>query len=190
MNTQTNEVFKMNMKFKVENPEHSKRIQEELFKLGYEWRGGQDYILDFDGMYYIGTFKDMKMEFSRDGIPYCHHEQKTLADLIEMNKKEDGLISGKEAFKAWYNGDKIEVCYIPHNTWVSFNENTYGIPVFKSKDHKFRLKPKTVTINGIKINKCRSIENDRQSHEVTIEFKNQDDADKYHDLISKLFFYS
>lgn len=28
------------MKFRVESPEHSEKIQKKLFKMGYKWRGG------------------------------------------------------------------------------------------------------------------------------------------------------
>ena len=60
------------------------------------------------------------------------------------------LISGKEALIAWYEGLEIEV---KHNStgWFVFNDHNFGITVFKSEDHQFRLKPRTITINGIEV---------------------------------------
>lgn len=69
-----------------------------------------------------------------------------------MNTKVDEgkLISGKEALIAWYEGLEIEV---KHNStgWFVFTDHNFGITVFKSEDHQFRLKPRTISINGIEV---------------------------------------
>lgn len=60
------------------------------------------------------------------------------------------LISGKEALDAWYEGLEIEVKH-SSTGWFVFSDHNFGIAVFKSKDHQFRLKPRTITINGIEV---------------------------------------
>ena len=35
------------MKFRVDSPEHSKKIQEKLFEMGYKWYGEDDTTSDF-----------------------------------------------------------------------------------------------------------------------------------------------
>lgn len=63
------------------------------------------------------------------------------------------LISGKEALDAWYEGLEIEVKH-SSTGWFVFNDHNFGITVFKSEDHQFRLKPRTVNLNGIELPAC------------------------------------
>ena len=56
------------------------------------------------------------------------------------------LISGKEALIALANGDEVE--NFNGSTWWSVDES-WEVGAFLS-DRKFRLKPRTITINGIK----------------------------------------
>lgn len=69
------------------------------------------------------------------------------------------LISGKEALIAWYEGLEIEV---KHSTtgWFVFNDHNFGITVFKSEVHQFRLKPRTITVNGIEV-PCNKSKHDK-----------------------------
>ena len=63
------------------------------------------------------------------------------------------LISGKEAKLAWANGENIELCYKQHeeeNTWFLLL-STDPLSIFDRDDVKFRLKPRTITINGIEV---------------------------------------
>ena len=60
------------------------------------------------------------------------------------------LISGKEALIAWCEGLEIEVKH-SSTGWFVFNDHNFGITVFKSEDHQFRLKPRTITLNGIEV---------------------------------------
>ena len=46
-----------NMKFRVENEEHSKQIQEYLFSIGYKWLGGSVYhVINSDARYFITSY--------------------------------------------------------------------------------------------------------------------------------------
>lgn len=60
------------------------------------------------------------------------------------------LISGKEALIAWYDGEEIEIKH-KSTGWYKFNDHNFGIGVFKADEHQFRLKPRTITINGIEV---------------------------------------
>lgn len=58
------------------------------------------------------------------------------------------LISEIEAFTAWKNGQAVEI-YDESMCWHPLLRD-HGLCVFDSKGRvKFRLKPKTITINGI-----------------------------------------
>lgn len=72
-----------------------------------------------------------------------------------MNTKvnEGKLISGKEAKLAWASGEDIELCYKQHeeeNTWFLLL-STDPLSTFDRDDFLFRLKPRTITINGIEV---------------------------------------
>ena len=65
-----------------------------------------------------------------------------------MNTKvnEGKLISGKEALIALANGEEVEFFY--RDAWDSIGEMIV-IDHFTNDKFKFRLKPRTITINGI-----------------------------------------
>ena len=67
-----------------------------------------------------------------------------------MNTKvnEGKLISGKEALIALANGDEVEFFY--RDAWDSIGEMIV-IDHFMSDKFKFRLKPRTISINGIEV---------------------------------------
>ena len=67
-----------------------------------------------------------------------------------MNTKvnEGKLISGKEALIALANGEEVEFFY--RDVWDSIGEMIV-IDHFMSDKFKFRLKPSTITINGIEV---------------------------------------
>ena len=61
------------------------------------------------------------------------------------------LISGKEALMALANGETVE--YLDVKEWFSVNEfiENWAVIEFLSGEHKFRLKPKTISINGVEV---------------------------------------
>ncbi len=61
------------------------------------------------------------------------------------------LISGKEAKLAWANNKEIE--YMPLNKWNLLGGST-PLSIFDRDDVKFRLKPRTISINGIEVPAC------------------------------------
>ena len=65
-----------------------------------------------------------------------------------MNTVE--LISGKEALRALADGKTVEVKRIHDNEWKP--AQIFGVSVFTdSETTSFRLKPRTITINGIEM---------------------------------------
>ena len=64
------------------------------------------------------------------------------------------LISGKEAKLAWANNKEVE--YMPLNKWNLLGGST-PLSIFDRDDVKFRLKPRTITINGIEVPSVRYI---------------------------------
>ena len=65
-----------------------------------------------------------------------------------MKQVEKGLISGKEALIALANGEEVENWN--GSVWWSV-EGTWQLDVFLKTDRKFRIKPKTILLNGIEI---------------------------------------
>ncbi|MEG1089823.1 MAG: hypothetical protein RSE38_00775 [Acinetobacter sp.] len=61
------------------------------------------------------------------------------------------LISGKEAFDKAYDGELVEYLVIGCSNWCDFNKEDWGVSDLKSGNYKFRLKPRTITLNNIEI---------------------------------------
>lgn len=62
------------------------------------------------------------------------------------------LISGKEALIALANGEEVQ--FRRNMDWNDFDlNNAFGLKIsdFKDPNIQFRLKPKTITINGIEV---------------------------------------
>ena len=60
----------------------------------------------------------------------------------------NNLISGKEALIALVNGEEVEFFY--RDVWDSIGEMIV-IDHFMSDKFKFRIKPRTITLNGIEV---------------------------------------
>ena len=72
-----------------------------------------------------------------------------------MNTKvnEGKLISGKDALIALANGDEVEWTHFSVCEWHKVPQKTAKLQYFLDDDlgWKFRLKPRTITINGIEV---------------------------------------
>ena len=90
------------------------------------------------------------------------------------------LISGKDALIALANDQEVEYFDEKLGEWVYMDMTHH----FK---RDFRLKPRTITINGVELNQCYSVAIDFTKNEVKVEFKNRNDAEALHDVISKLY---
>ena len=63
------------------------------------------------------------------------------------------LISGKEALIALANGEEVEIKFNNTDGWHKVNKkDAYSFEIFlDERGTKFRLKPRTITINGIEV---------------------------------------
>ena len=72
-----------------------------------------------------------------------------------MNTKvnEGKLISGKDALIALASGDEVEWTHFSVGEWHKVPQKTAKLQYFLDDDlgWKFRLKPRTITINGIEV---------------------------------------
>lgn len=100
------------------------------------------------------------------------------------------LISGKEALMALGNGEEVEFKTQRVGKWVNIKD----IPEYKVTDFlenkfydEFRRKPRTITLNGVELNRCYSLGIDRIKNEVAIQFKDESDAEILHDLLARLY---
>ena len=60
------------------------------------------------------------------------------------------LISGKEALIALANGEEVQFC--DHmGVWHNAGIHAHAIGLFLNDCYEFRLKPRTITINGIEV---------------------------------------
>ena len=92
------------------------------------------------------------------------------------------LISGKEALIALANGEEVQYKF-PDGIWMDFTTNLNlrgsGLKVvdFLNDYAEFRLKPRTVNLNGVEVGQLYSTQWDKRNpKEVIIEFKTEDDA--------------
>lgn len=98
------------------------------------------------------------------------------------------LISGKEAWIALYDGFDIQIrLKDAKRGWLTIKHDSLTLSDIKSEHYEFRFKPRTITINGVELNQCYSVAIDYTKNEVKVEFKNRNDAEALHDVISKLY---
>ena len=89
------------------------------------------------------------------------------------------LISGKEALKAISDGEVVEIWFNSTDGWHEIKtKDAYSFDLFLDQQQiRFRLKPRTITINGIEVKQltknCPIYENDGV---VKIECDSQEDA--------------
>ena len=62
------------------------------------------------------------------------------------------LISGKEAKLAWANGKKLQIANtIVGEDFYDMDDSNTTLNIFDLDFYQFRLKPRTITINGIEV---------------------------------------
>lgn len=114
----------------------------------------------------------------------------SLSEEIKMSK----LISGKEALIALAGGEVVE--YWCENDpsiqkrWTEIKRlDEYKLSYFLDDKPRFefRLKPRTITINGIEFSPCVSIGICRIKNEVSIQLKDEGEADRLYALLTNLF---
>lgn len=69
------------------------------------------------------------------------------------------LLSGEEAKLAWASGEQLQVVHMTKKEWETLTDN-YTLSVFDDDSYVFRLKPRTITINGIEV-PCNKSKHDK-----------------------------
>ena len=94
------------------------------------------------------------------------------------------LISGKEALIALANGEEVE--FYHNNCWSWVGEMII-IKHFVDDVFRFRLKPRTISINGVELAPCYAVGIDHIKNEVSIQFNNNEDAVKLNNLLLNIY---
>ena len=63
------------------------------------------------------------------------------------------MLTGKEALIALANGEEVE-CRAYEKNWINANNKHHPLGLFFDDSFQFRLKPRTITINGIEVPRC------------------------------------
>ena len=98
------------------------------------------------------------------------------------------LISGKEAYNLIGQGVEVQA-HVEYEKGLLEWQDAKELPAcdILNGRFEFRLKPRTIKINGTELNQCYSVAIDYTRNEVKVEFKNRNDAEALHDVISKLY---
>jgi hypothetical protein len=81
------------------------------------------------------------------------------------------LISGKEALIALANGEEVEF-QDGIEEWSNAGIHTYAIGLFLNDCYKFRIKPRTITLNGIAVPKPQKNMPEKGDDVFTLDFTN------------------
>jgi len=96
------------------------------------------------------------------------------------------LISGKEALIALANGEEVE-CRAYEKNWINANNNHHPLSLFFDDSFQFRLKPRTITINGVELNQCYSVAIDSTELKVSVVLRNKEDTCVLYNLLADLY---
>ena len=89
------------------------------------------------------------------------------------------LISGKDALIALGTDESIQ--FRRNMDWNDFDlNNTFGLKIsdFKDPNIQFRLKPKTITINGVEVSEKTEFQYRKGGKEVLIKLINDEDTER------------
>ena len=99
------------------------------------------------------------------------------------------LISGKEALIALANGEEVEF-KDGMEKWENIKHHmNLDLSMFLTAPEwmKFRLKPRTITINGVELNKCYSVAIDYTELKVSVALRNKEDTCVLYNLLADLY---
>ena len=96
------------------------------------------------------------------------------------------LISGKDALIALANGEEVEWRH-PERDWFKAPQCNMRTQDFFSGVYQFRLKPCTITINGVELNQCYSVAIDSTELKVSVVLRNKEDTCVLYNLLADLY---
>jgi hypothetical protein len=136
-------------KIKVNGEAESRESQELFFKLGYIWSTGLG-VKHLDSKYLYAKNGMLTMGFDSGNFDDAENKEITLKELRKLvNGNENGLISGADALRALADGEEVQI--ESNKQWVSVDNCQVHQFLSRGCSYKFRLKPRTITINGIEM---------------------------------------
>ena len=136
-------------KIKVNHESENREAQELFFKLGYIWETGLG-TKNLDSKFLYAKNGILTMGFNSDTFDYAENKEITLEELRKLVcRNENGWISGADALRALADGKDVE--YLYGDVWFSLVDEQVRITSITGNKFKFRLKPSTITINGIEV---------------------------------------
>lgn len=150
------------LKIRVNNEAESKEAQDLLFELGYEWKGSRRKVLSQRMGLIIAEKNDGEKiityspkEYKDDWKDYEGKEisLSQLRGLVAQSKNKQGLISGADALRALADGKEVQCTITGKDEWTKdiYSIQPYYFVGGGAGQFQFRLKPRTITLNGIEI---------------------------------------
>ena len=98
------------------------------------------------------------------------------------------LISGKEALIAICDGIDVEHRMVGVSEFGGNPKTKYLLlDNFLNGRFEFRLKPRTITINGVELNQCYSVAIDSTELKVSVVLRNKEDTCVLYNLLADLY---
>ena len=139
-----------NLKIRVSTAEESKEAQELLFALGCKWFTGLG-IKHLDAQFLYVQDNKITMGYDSDAFSCSLFKCVTIHQLRQMvadKTTSNGLLTPQQAKLAWVNGEDVQYSFV--GDWYDIDAKT-EIGIFDRKDTVLRIKPRTITLNGIEI---------------------------------------
>ena len=136
-----------NYKINVTTEAESKEAQELFFELGYYWNTGLG-VKSFSAKFLYVKNSQITMGFCYGNFSDSNHCELTLhqlRDFVAQSKNKQCLISGADALRALADGREVEFHYA--DTIWALLPSYANISIFYDDEVKFRLKPRTITLN-------------------------------------------
>lgn len=135
-----------NMKFRIQDEEHSKAIQECLFKLGFRWHTNKQKVANLTMPFIYADTEDLMISHHNMLDYFNNHENKetTLEELQAMlNQPKKQPHVHAELIKAWADGAEIQL--FDKGTWVDTKDPYWCAPL------KYRIKPELTDFEKFKV---------------------------------------
>lgn len=143
------------------------------------------YFLDGDvGQFYF-RLKPRTITLNGVEVP-APFEPKEGDEVWNLSSNHDGYVmvhhhnSHKYAMAVWRTEEEIKQV-------VAALRQVFGGEGFLGNTQLSKLKPSIITINGVELNRCYSLGIDRIKNEISIQFKDESDADRLYALLTNLF---
>lgn len=139
-----------NYKIKVNNEAESKEAQELFFELGFIFRTGLG-VKHLDCKFLYARNGIIEVGYDSNNFECSANKEATLDQLRNLvAEKKNGLLTPQQAKLAWANGESLQIREAGSTEWKLLT-GEYMLMVFDYDRYELRLKPRTITLNGIEI---------------------------------------